>query len=434
MQPRAPGMLDAATSSASLLNTQPDRPLLCISENLEHPPPIPEEGSQECGAEHQPDPLADECSGVHRGADSGGSELDIDEPDSNSSGSITGSDDGGLDVEIEEMESFGDGMYSSDDPSTDNEPKSQNLKMVNRVNQLKDKLKRYKKLTKSYTAQLNHQTYLANHYSMRLEEEEKKCQEHIQKTIALSTRLDETKKWVRKLKKAVLAEKEKALPIYNEALANRIEMRKTEERRQEEFKRQCDTFIEQQNALNHELQSKCEKVEAMEATVQALSNEYNQKLVQMVARDGDWQLLLHSLNPQNSSQGQPPWPVLMLEAARGESTQAPGGEVALLEAEPLGHLHMQLRLENEVLRSNMQGVMQVVEHCYEENSRLSNLCARLTRSLSECNEREQQQRVEMPPGWDGSSPDEERHKRRKVCRGHRGIGTGHCFQSYHSPF
>ena len=51
-----------------------------------------------------------------------------------------------------------------------------------------------------------------------------RCQEHIQKTIALSTRLDETKKWVRKLKKAVLAEKEKALPIYNEALANRIEV------------------------------------------------------------------------------------------------------------------------------------------------------------------------------------------------------------------
>lgn len=41
--------------------------------------------------------------------------------------------------------------------------------------QLRGKVQRYKHLAKSYTAQLNHQTYLANHYATRLEEEERKC-------------------------------------------------------------------------------------------------------------------------------------------------------------------------------------------------------------------------------------------------------------------
>jgi len=233
-----------------------------------------------------------------------------------------------------------------------------------------------------YTAQLNHQTYLANHYATRLEEEERKSQEHIQRTIALSTRLDETKKWVRKLKKAVLQEKEKALPMYNEALANRIELRQLEERRQEEFKRQCDAFLEQQAALAHECHLKAEKIEALEAMVSALSHEYSQRLTEMIARDDAWRALMANLAPVNGAAGQPGWPQAMLQFAKDEGAD---GAADLDPRQAGGYvtaMHMQLRLENEVLRSNVQGVMHVVDHCYEENTRLANLTARLTRSLT----------------------------------------------------
>ena len=47
----------------------------------------------------------------------------------------------------------------------------------------------------------------------------------------------------------------------------------------------------------------CIQIEAMEATVQALSNEYNRKLAQMVARDEDWQSLLNCLDPKNGETG-----------------------------------------------------------------------------------------------------------------------------------
>eukprot|EP00668_Euglena_longa_P004920 GGOE01005774.1.p1 GENE.GGOE01005774.1~~GGOE01005774.1.p1 ORF type:complete len:1144 (+),score=317.08 GGOE01005774.1:151-3432(+) len=309
-------------------------------------------------------------------------EMDGEDQSSNSSGSGNDDDSTAVQLEVEDLSTI-NSVCSSDDLSDATERRGAAAKLLQRVNQLEDKVKRYKQLTKSYTAQLNHQTYLANHFSTRLEEEEKKCQEHIQKTIALSTRLDETKKWVRKLKKAVLAEKEKALPMYNETLANRIEVRKLEERRQQEFKWQCDTFIEQQNALNHELQLKSEKVEALEATVQALRQEYNQQLLEMVTHDEGWQTLMANLNPINETAGQPPWPQMMLQFAKedGRETFDVQSHAGVVTA-----LHMQLRLENEVLRSNIQGVMQVVDHCYEENTRLSNLAARLTHNTVETNE------------------------------------------------
>eukprot|EP01004_Peranema_trichophorum_P004781 NODE_367_length_2862_cov_45.498357_g312_i0.p1 GENE.NODE_367_length_2862_cov_45.498357_g312_i0~~NODE_367_length_2862_cov_45.498357_g312_i0.p1 ORF type:complete len:891 (+),score=195.71 NODE_367_length_2862_cov_45.498357_g312_i0:155-2674(+) len=294
--------------------------------------------------------------------------------DSNSSGSASVAS---LEMEQEDI------RVSSDDAM---EVPSQ-LKDVS-YRKMEEKLKKYKKIVKSYTAQLNHQTYLANHYSNRLEEEEKKSQEHIQKTIALSTRLEETKKWVRKLKKAVLSEKERTLPSHNEALAHRVEMQKVLQQRQEHWKRQCDTFIEQQNALTHELNQKCEKVEALEATVHALSNEYNRKLTEAINRDPEWNAFIQCLNPQGVSGWALP------------STNNPPGE-------SIGTIHMQLKLENEVLRSNIQGVMQVIEHCYEENARLNNMTAKLSQSLAEVNGRFRDQ------NWDLNEDEEKRHRKKE---------------------
>ncbi len=73
-----------------------------------------------------------------------------------------------------------------------------------------------------------------------------------------------------------------------------------------------------------------------------------------------------------------------------------------------------------------QGVMQVVDHCFEENTRLSNLTARLTRSLAEASEWQQH-----PPGVAGPAGDEGRRQRRKVWPGYPTAVTGYRGVSSH---
>eukprot|EP01006_Ploeotia_vitrea_P030676 TRINITY_DN63042_c0_g1_i1.p1 TRINITY_DN63042_c0_g1~~TRINITY_DN63042_c0_g1_i1.p1 ORF type:complete len:1238 (-),score=167.07 TRINITY_DN63042_c0_g1_i1:2016-5225(-) len=282
---------------------------------------------------------------------------------------------------------------SGGSPSEARKLTKQVTRLQTRLDKVKTKNKRYRKLTKSLTAQLNHQAYLASHYGVKLEEEERKCQEHIAKTIALSTRLEETKKWVRKLKKAVLAEKEKTLPLYNEGLKESLDAKRREEHRAKEYQSKCDTFLEQEKALTHELQLKCDKIESMEAMVQALGTEYNRKLQSMLQQSAEWDALTSTLPPYTGSEG---WAVNLVQQGWERCSAESEGAVAVPEtSELLTKLEegdfmnvfvMQLKTENEVLRSNMQGVMQVVEHCYEENARLSNLTGRLTRSLAEANE------------------------------------------------
>eukprot|EP01012_Entosiphon_sulcatum_P017072 TRINITY_DN218_c1_g2_i1.p1 TRINITY_DN218_c1_g2~~TRINITY_DN218_c1_g2_i1.p1 ORF type:complete len:1052 (-),score=219.37 TRINITY_DN218_c1_g2_i1:16-3150(-) len=273
-----------------------------------------------------------------------------------------------VEVELEYVEQDTSGSDSSDADVTARGP---------RKDRGGGQLQKLKKQNKALLAQLHHQSSLATQYANRLEEAEKRCQEHILKTVSLSTRLEETKKWVRKQKRMVQTEKERVLPILNDQLQSQIEVRRAEERRQEEFRRQCETFIEQQNVANHELQLKCEKIASLEAMIQALGKEYNRKLGAMMAQSQEWQQLVSSLDPRAQLEGGV-WPRQYVEvASRDGDTRPP---------ENLGPIHLQLRLENETLKSNMQSMMQVVEHCYEENARLSDLTAKLTKSLTDANE------------------------------------------------
>eukprot|EP01012_Entosiphon_sulcatum_P034135 TRINITY_DN4323_c0_g1_i1.p1 TRINITY_DN4323_c0_g1~~TRINITY_DN4323_c0_g1_i1.p1 ORF type:complete len:1033 (-),score=201.63 TRINITY_DN4323_c0_g1_i1:135-3191(-) len=312
---------------------------------------------------------------------------DVDDGDDGSETSGSGSfgTGEGVEITVEEVEQHLQGADSDTDHSLVEDPRvpgpaklqRRMVRLQEKVTRLKRRVAVFKRVTHTQAAQLNHQISLTTQYAQRLEEEEKRSQEHVVKTIALSTRLEETKKWVRKLKKAVQAEKEKTLPLFNEQLQAQLEMRRAEERRQEEFRRQCDTFIEQQNTMNHELQLKREKIESLEAALHAVSNQYTHKLTAALEQSEDWQHLV--------------------EAIRQETDGRPE---ALEYAERIA----QLRAENEALRSNVEGVMQVVNHCYEENARLASLTSKLTRSLQETNDWHSHW-----PSAEGGGPQEERY-------------------------
>ena len=146
----------------------------------------------------------------------------------------------------------------------------------------------------------------------RLESSEKQKQSLIVKHITSLSCLEENKRWMRRLKKSIISEKEKRLPAIN----NDFQARKNGAALAVKEK-ECKKFKE--------------SMESLQAMVTRLSSEYNEK------RSSD------------------------LLAIRQKLLQSSGTNLQVDE----------LVCENAALRDNISSIMKIMEHCYTENKELS---------------------------------------------------------------
>eukprot|EP00755_Sulcionema_specki_P009929 Sspe_Gene.6572::Locus_2218_Transcript_1_1_Confidence_1.000_Length_1098::g.6572::m.6572 len=155
----------------------------------------------------------------------------------------------------------------------------------------------------------------------QLEDEQRKNQELIARSIALSTRLDESKKCVKKLKKTIAEAKQQNLPLHNQLLQARIEEDKKYECEFNQLKQQAGQFLAQQNSLMAELEQRTLRINALERLLDDMEQQHKKDLVSAV-----------SLN----------WTV-------------PDQDIAK---------------ENAALRVSLDGAIQALHQCYHENQTL----------------------------------------------------------------
>eukprot|EP01065_Artemidia_motanka_P028559 TRINITY_DN3398_c0_g2_i1.p1 TRINITY_DN3398_c0_g2~~TRINITY_DN3398_c0_g2_i1.p1 ORF type:complete len:982 (+),score=204.45 TRINITY_DN3398_c0_g2_i1:87-3032(+) len=172
----------------------------------------------------------------------------------------------------------------------------------------------------------------------QLEDSERQKQELISKCITATSRLDENKNWMRKVKRSLQTEKAQGLPRINEQWRQQIAAL-----------RQATASQSRDDRESAQLR---ETVQSLKTMVAHLSAEYNRRVGEMLGRARDGRAIV-------------------------EDDDDSRGRVSADE----------LRQENDALRGNVAALMKVMEHCYAENSHLSSLSNRLSSRLGEANDR-----------------------------------------------
>jgi len=109
----------------------------------------------------------------------------------------------------------------------------------------------------------------ASELERQLQDERSKSQEYIQKAVALSARLEESKQHVRRLKRLVAEVRQTNLPVHNElhqARVAELERRKEEERRRLEEEARVARLVRQQQEAEEEISTLAERLRAVDCT------------------------------------------------------------------------------------------------------------------------------------------------------------------------
>eukprot|EP01062_Namystynia_karyoxenos_P077541 TRINITY_DN7834_c0_g2_i1.p1 TRINITY_DN7834_c0_g2~~TRINITY_DN7834_c0_g2_i1.p1 ORF type:complete len:809 (+),score=260.28 TRINITY_DN7834_c0_g2_i1:76-2427(+) len=123
----------------------------------------------------------------------------------------------------------------------------------------------------------------------QLTDERRKSQDYIQKAVALSARLEESKRHIRRLKKLVAEVRQTNLPVHNELLQARLgemERKKDEQQRRQEEDARTDLLLREQQAdydeqmaqLEDELGDAKQQRAALDRLVDALSAQHTDDL------------------------------------------------------------------------------------------------------------------------------------------------------------
>ena len=117
----------------------------------------------------------------------------------------------------------------------------------------------------------NHEIYLGIRTKDHLKVNQHKYQKLIQKHLAVSSRLDESKRWVKKLKETIVENKVSTLPLHNKILKARM---REEEAARDEAQAQADRFLAQRTQLFTELQESTNKVVAYEQAIKDMHQQH----------------------------------------------------------------------------------------------------------------------------------------------------------------
>eukprot|EP00756_Hemistasia_phaeocysticola_P002219 Hpha_TRINITY_DN11526_c0_g2::TRINITY_DN11526_c0_g2_i1::g.32184::m.32184 len=217
----------------------------------------------------------------------------------------------------------------------------------------------------------------------QIEDAERQKQDLISKCIAASSKLEENKRWLRRVKKSLQAEKEENLDSVNDQWRQQITQLQRA-RSGSGSARGGNSAEEQSNSVLRET------VQSLKTMVGHLSAEYNRRVGEMLARQRE---------------GRPP-----LEDDTDDRSRMSADD---------------LRLENDALRGNVASLMKVMEDCYAENSHLASLSNRLSSRLGEANDRI----LSLEASWDRAdnlrleSYEEERQRRDQLSPNRRVAGA-----------
>eukprot|EP01064_Diplonema_japonicum_P028228 TRINITY_DN4279_c3_g1_i1.p1 TRINITY_DN4279_c3_g1~~TRINITY_DN4279_c3_g1_i1.p1 ORF type:complete len:589 (+),score=163.72 TRINITY_DN4279_c3_g1_i1:23-1768(+) len=164
-----------------------------------------------------------------------------------------------------------------------------------------------------------------------LQKEQKRNRELQAKDIAIASRLEESKRCVRKLKRSIASTKLATLPLHNE-LVTRMNMEQASREEVAEVRMQAERFLQQRDQLFTELQAGSAKVVALEEVIRDMEVQHEENL-----RDA-------------------------LTANANFSTSTP------------------LETQNCALRLNLEGLQQVIQSTYQTNQELKQQMTRVVKA------------------------------------------------------